>query len=567
MRQVVLSVLEGKNFVLGTFDTTNLKEWWKSESFPGAIDIIYKPIHVYGQYHCCIVKMLNGTYSIYRTKNMGKSWTSVYNTSDKIFTLTTIDYGWIIGSTSSGWIESKLDSGYTWTEISAFAPGCKTVINIGDDILFAHDGTKIWRSTDMAKTWSVVLDKNRWLSKPLHPEWSSCYFSFTGVVEPVLAGINSTIFAGFGPYLVISDDNGDTWMTHIAAWVNNIYNDPRWGNLDNNTILNFNPNQRILQLIVTKGNGLPTTSCELMIRLLVGSTVYYRHSARYNQYTAGSYWQTVFSKPYKGLSGEIISSDVQLPSSSLRNLFTSINTYDNNNNPIIMYSINGGSIWTKIDTSQVTVYTGDPAQEIFSPSGQQVFDEEFWTTYSWVGDACHNSGKYLIDYNKTIRGISFDTDFLTTFRKTFAKSHDILIKNIFYKTLSMDITPKISFHKTYLIDNLVLKNDIGKVYYKDLCLKDSFISTTDFDIASAIRPIIQYSFDINTMKIVITELYPKMYLNDINDKTYGMGMKLIDNHVDQIMNSIERYTTQPPDIRYPNIPYNVWDSRKEGVTL
>jgi len=151
MQPAVLSVVDGKNFLLGTFDTTGFQNWWKSETFPGEVESIQRPLHVYGQYHVCICKMSNGTYSIYRTKNNGKSWIQVYNTSDIIYTLTLIDYGWIIGSTSVGWIESWQDSGYTWNKISSFAPGCQVVVNIGDDILFAHDGYRIWRSVDYAK--------------------------------------------------------------------------------------------------------------------------------------------------------------------------------------------------------------------------------------------------------------------------------------------------------------------------------------------------------------------------------------------------------------------------------
>ena len=136
LKSVALSVVEGKNFILGTFDTVNFQTWWKSEPFPGAIEEIQKPLHVYGQYHVCVCKMTNGTYSIYRTKNAGVSWISVYNTSDKIYTLTLIDYGWVVGSTSAGWIESQLDSGKTWSKISSFAPSCKTVIITGNDVMF-----------------------------------------------------------------------------------------------------------------------------------------------------------------------------------------------------------------------------------------------------------------------------------------------------------------------------------------------------------------------------------------------------------------------------------------------
>jgi len=70
MQPAVLSVVDGKNFLLGTFDTTGFQNWWKSETFPGEVESIQRPLHVYGQYHVCICKMSNGTYSIYRTKIM-----------------------------------------------------------------------------------------------------------------------------------------------------------------------------------------------------------------------------------------------------------------------------------------------------------------------------------------------------------------------------------------------------------------------------------------------------------------------------------------------------------------
>ena len=117
MRPVTLSIVENRNFILGTFDTSGFQTWWKSLPFPGDIDYIKDITHVYGQYHVCIVKMSNGTHSIYRTHDSGKTWVQVYNTPDIIYSITQIDYGWVLASTSTGWLESTLDSGFTWTKI------------------------------------------------------------------------------------------------------------------------------------------------------------------------------------------------------------------------------------------------------------------------------------------------------------------------------------------------------------------------------------------------------------------------------------------------------------------
>jgi len=564
MRPVVLSVIDGKNFILGTFDTTSFQSWWKSKPFPGAIDIIQKPIHVYGQYHVCIVKMLNGTYSIYRTKDMGKTWESVYNTSDIIYTLTTIDYGWIVGSTSSGWIESRLDSGYTWSEISSFAPNCKTVINIGDDYLFAHDGTSIWKSEDYARTWSKVLTKTSWYSQPLHEGWSGWTFSWNGDVEPALAGINETIFVGFGPYLIISDDLGNTWTTHPSGWNNSAFNMPNWGNAS------FSPraNNRILQIIVTEGAGLPTTNSGIMLRNLVGYSVNYMYSGPIvsSGYSAGWQWSTQFSQPFNSANGMITSYDVQRPGSPLPDLLASFTTYDSENNPIVMYSTDGGYTWYSVNTSTVTVYEGDPAQEIISGLGQQVFDEEYFTTYTWVGSACHNSGKYIVEYNKTVRNISHDMDFLVSVRNTKTIPCDVVTKIIKDKTYSFDVLNKKTNIKTYSFDVLNKNTSINQCLIGGY-LQDTFTKSCNYDVVNALRLVKALSQDILSQKELIKFINMRMNLMGPAEKSCTMQMKLVDSHTDQIMNYVERYSPQLPDVRYPNIPYKPVDYNTDTVVL
>lgn len=339
MRPVLLSVVEGKNFLLGTFDTASFRDWWRSETFPGSVESIGEPIHVYGQYHVCVVKKTDGTYSIYRTRNAGKSWVEVYNIPYIIYALSLIDHGWIIGSTSHGWIESRLDSGYTWSEISTFAPNCKTIINIDDDILFAHDGTSIWRSTDYARTWSSLLNKNSWYSTPLHYDWHSHTFGWVGNVEPALAGINQTVLVGFGPYLVISEDCGNSWTTHYSGWEGIDVGVGIWRNSDNRTGPvggTFAPyaGTRILQIILTDGHGCEPNDTAFIIKSLVGSTLYYMYSGpRYAFYSdqgtlvgTGWGWVKTYSMPYKPPSGNIAAYDVLRPGSSSYDIFASITT-------------------------------------------------------------------------------------------------------------------------------------------------------------------------------------------------------------------------------------------------
>jgi hypothetical protein len=571
MRPVVLSIAEGKKFLLGTFDTTNFQNWWKSEPFPGQIDEIQQPLHVFGQYHVCIVKMHNGTYSIYRTKNMGKSWEQVYNTPDKIYTLNLIDYGWVIGSTSSGWIESKLDSGYSWLEISTFAPGCQTVINISDDVLFAHDGTSVWRSYDFARSWSKVITKTGWTSKGYHVPSITQSFKWSGWAYPALAGIGQTILVGFGPYLNISEDLGETWFTHLQGWNSSwaYYNSPTsgWGGSQL-----FSPlyNTRILQLIMTDTSGTTLNETAIMARVLKLDTnqVMYAYSGQeysFENKTTSFAWKTIFTLPFANLDSGVISSyDVLRPGSSEKDKLAVVCSYDSNNRPIVKYSIDAGWIWSTLNYNNVTVYEGDPTQEIISGKGQQIWDEEYWTKSTWVGAACHNSGKYITEYNKTVRCISSDQDLLVSFRKTKNSVRDILIKEMKTKNLLVDLLSKKTKTKDGLFDILNKKN-MSKNYLVSQLLQDTFEKTFEEDVVLASRNLFNCPIQLPLLKSVPISIYYDTLLFDSVDKLYSATIELIDNHVKEILTTVAKYTPQAPDIRYDDIPYVPYDSRTQEV--
>jgi len=571
-RPVLLSAVDGKNFILGTFDTTSFKDWWKSEPFPGSIEDIGEPIHIYGQYHVCIVKKTDGTYSIYRTRNAGKSWIEVYNTSYIIYTLAMIDYGWVIGSTSHGWIESRIDSGYTWSEISTFAPNCKTIINIDDDVLFAHDGRKIWRSTDFAHTWSKVLDSARWTSEPYHwGESSSRDFSWNSDSYPAIAGANQSILVGFGPYLVISTDVGKTWFTHINGWTGENWDIDGWGGDGE-----FGPQfgTRILQLTLTSVDGFTledlsfiarTTNNSGYVRYIYSGPLYYWYDTSPKK--TGYGWKYIFSLPFANYEqGKVSAYDVLTPGSPEHDIFATVCSYDSNNKAIIKYSTNGGYSWSTINSSNVVVYEGDPTQEIVSGLGQQVFDEEYFTRSVWVGQPCHNSGRYKIYYNKAVRGISADFDLLTGFTKTESYGSDMVTYITYEDTCDFDILNKVSIYE-YVPSDMLLKDTVSIFHLPDILMEKEFPISFDMDILNAARKISELDIDSLVQKTCFPEMYPRMYLIGPNEKSYGMETKIVDNYIDEIMNSVERYTIQLPDIHYPDIPYKPVDFRTDGVTL
>lgn len=627
MRPVALSVVEGRNFILGTFDTSGFQTWWKSLPFPGDVESIEDTTHVYGQYHVCIVKLRNGTNSIYRTHDSGKTWKEVYNTTDTIYSITRIDYGHVIASTSTGWLESTLDSGLTWTKISNFAPGCKTVINVDDDVLFGHDGTNIWRSYDIGRTWSKVLSKNSWVSLAWHVEEypeDVFYGSWTGYSCSALAGAGKTIYAGFGPYLNISDDLGKTWFTHLQGWTEywafehgDKYGYPiedwAWGGAKL-----FSPfyNTRILQLEMTDTSGITSDDHALMARVLNLHTnkVMYAYSGKnyfYENKSTGYAWKIKFELPYADEKhGVLCSYDVLQPGSSEYNKLAMVHSYNIINyvpehyvyvyrdklgnyintttkqynlgtlisttfvpasydivyDPVVMYSNDAGWTWNSINCTNVSVYEGDPTQEIISGLGQYVFDEEYWTTATWMGSACHNDGKWIAELNKTIRGLSWDMDIYTIFPSK-NKNYNMIFSTKLYKDKEyvVDLLCK-KLHTTELNPDILLKKPSMKSMIASGYIKKYFDKTCSIDSKLASRIIKDIDNDIFIQQVNESFFNVIMYQKDTEQKSCEFGIKLVDDHVEEIMTSINRYTPQAPDVRYPRTPYVPFDSRNQEVT-
>ena len=584
MRPVALSVVEGRNFILGTFDTTNFQTWWKSLPFPGNVESIEDTTHVYGQYHVCIVKLGNGTNSIYRTHDSGKTWKEVYNTTDTIYSITRIDYGHVIASTSTGWLESTLDSGLTWTKISNFAPGCKTVINVDDDVLFGHDGTNIWRSYDIGRTWSKVLSRDDyWVSLAWHAEEypeEVFYGSWDGYSCSALAGAGKTIYAGFGPYLNISDDLGKTWFTHLQGWTKywalehgEAYGYPvedwAWGGAKL-----FSPfyNTRILQLEMTDTSGITSDDHALIARVLDLDTnkVMYAYSGKnyfYENKSTGYAWKIKFELPYADEKhGVLCSYDVLQPGSSEYDKLVMVCSYDASNNAIVMYSTDSGWTWTTLNYNNVSVYEGDPSQEIISDIGQYVFDEEYWTTATWMGSACHNDGKWIAELNKTIRGLSWDMDIYTVFPSK-NKNYNMIFSTKIYKDKEyvVDLLCK-KLHTTELNPDILLKKPSMKSMIASGYIKKYFDKTCSIDSKLASRIIKDIDNDILIQQVNESFFNVIMYQKDTAQKSCEFSIKLVDDHVEEIMTSINRYTPQAPDVRYPRTPYVPFDSRDQEVT-
>ncbi len=88
----------------------------------------------------------------------------------------------------------------------------------------------------------------------------------------------------------------------------------------------------------------------------------------------------------------------------------------------------------------------------------------------------------------------------------------------------------------------------------------------NIDIINAAKINKPTDFNIYSLKRIDSVFNMRMNQKDAVEKSCGFVMKLVDDHVDEIMTSINRYTLQAPDIRYPSVPYVPFDSRNQEVT-
>ena len=189
MIPVTLSKLDNYPGFVGSFDLVN---WWKSQPLPGDVDIVNDVVWIYGQYHVCSAKMIDGTYTIFQTRDNGYTWYAVLNTAEQINTIIRPDYGVGLAATSDGWWKSN-DSGTTWTKISTSAPGCFCVKELNNEVLVALSRRNVWRSSDQGVTWTSIKTTT------------------TDIIYPAIDGTTFDLLFGFGGTMYYTDNIGNSW--------------------------------------------------------------------------------------------------------------------------------------------------------------------------------------------------------------------------------------------------------------------------------------------------------------------------------------------------------------------
>lgn len=625
---IPVTLVKTENFkgFLGSIDLIN---WWKSESIPGDVDTFTDAIWVYGQYHICSAKMMDGSYSIFQSKNNGVEWTEVLNTSEKINCLLRPDYGFAIAATSGGWWASH-NSGTTWTKLSTQAPNCHTVKELTRSVLVALDGKYIWRSVDNAINWTKSVIHGTSIPVIAYTNYptvdgtyndcfvgctsSNCLMTFellgySGPFSvPTMAGdIALSVDDVDMPYrdnLLFSDDGAEsftacepdsgwalresTYCISSNSYHSNVHFDNSDGYFNDGNgwqigqyigkkfyFKSYNPinlfprntyTDTITDIEMTGINaiGLP----EFVIQVLKTDGTLRHYWTRRISHVASAnkqLWVQFIFDAKSSLSDSLTSDETQVTGTNLISRFVYFSGTTTNSLPLLKRSIDGGEHWTDCDISNAVIYTGPDLTTIL-PDGNNPMMEDSYIKYSYSSLLCHNGWIPFDGYVMRNQSVDMGIYFKPKIPNEKPYSTDCNIANIANMDCSFDILNKIRFYESIILD-ILLKDDVLITYSPDILMEKEFPISFDMDIANAARKISELDIDSLVQKTCFPEMYPRMYLVGPNEKTYGMEMKLVDNHIDEIMNYIEKYTIQLPDIHYPDIPYKPVDFRTDGVTL
>ena len=451
MNPVVLVSLPNANYLLGTFDTTKFRAWWRSRPFPDDLQNIKKGFHIYGRTHLAIAQRVDGRWAVYRSKNYGIDWTSAWLAveGETIYDIVLITYGWAILNTSLGFYET-VDSGVTWSLILSLptAPNAPAFCNIGGgDILMCTDGRYIWRSTDISRSWSQVCDSTDLLMSSFNglggTDRYSQHYSSSNARKPCIAGANGKVLAANGPFLLISKDNGLNFEGH-RHWMADARGNSDWYDLAPPYSLvagrlwppRSSPEFIITQILITSTDGDSgedvtfLIKCNDLVPLSGESQLYARTFVTYGAaghihgvYMNNEFYKCIFQQcVFDYGNSQITAYDLPVTGEDFNDTlaFSAQTKVDSSGNQVISlkYSIDGGLTWIDIDVSKLKV--GDASEGGAAIGG--TVDDNFSKTV-WSSGGCCNFGTWRVIEETRRQCQSYEFDVMAESQRT--KNYDL----------------------------------------------------------------------------------------------------------------------------------------------
>ena len=590
---VVLVALPNLPYLLGTFDTANFRNWWRSAPFPEAIAELKKGLHIYGRSHLAIARRVDGRWAVYRSKDYGINWERAWLASagEVIYDIVLINFGWAIMNTSAGFYETQT-AGTSWTKVSNL-PGASVVpafCNIGGgDVLLCTDGRYIWRSTDIARHWTLVCDMHQ---VPHYVDWYPNYgyanpYYYTDLSLPAIAGACGRIYAANGPFLVRSDEGGNpgTWKgvstwEHFASVASAPPRNVIYYRLWPATPVKF----LINQITISSVDGPTGDDAVYLIRLddrcpVSGETELYSWTFRTYSMTylepgtpAPRYYKNNFFAPVfrqylvPSDSGQRIDAyDVSVLGASYNDklVFSAQTRTDPITGqliPSLKYSRNGGEDWIDIDLNKVKI--GDPS--LGTVYDVSMVDDNF-AKLTWVAAPCNNAGSY---------------DFIELYRRQ-CQSYELDINIAGKGIVSSPFDANICAERNIEQDiDAVLEGQIRKHYQADaLCegrqarsylldrqLQGKVSHNSPVDAIISKDTPCPYQIDVGRIWKQPRKYYHlDALMRTIVGRNYSCDVVLVKNNLNSILSKMAGKIPQFLDLDVPEESEGAFDSKQETV--
>lgn len=576
---VALISLPNLPYFLGTFDTTNFKQWWRSNALPDSLESITKGFHIYGRTHLAIAKRADGRWAIYRSKNYGIDWGRVFlaASGEKIYDIVLITFGWAIINTSTGFYET-VNAGTTWTKISNL-PGTTATpafCNIGGgDVLMCTDGRYIWRSTDKARHWTLICDQQT-IRRTDYAGKSGYY---TGPSKPCICGANGRVYAASGPFLSRSDDGGLTFEV-VAYWEYNpklaaaisrppkaVVYDRMWGsNAPNN-----DPGFLISQILISSVDGVLGDDANYLVKI---DDVYpvsgyedlfswvFKSWTIDAAYAKNANWKVIFQQPLTPVAdGQHLSSyDVSVMGQNYNDklAFSAQTTTGPDGKKVVSlkYSTDGGATWKDIDLNAIKV--GDPDNG--GSSAGSMMDDNY-AKLTWVGPACNNSGHY--DFVELYRTQCQSYELDAKVKASHTRSYQVgsIVEKSKIKAESVDAILKAKPPKSYNID-VMAQGHNTRTYRIDRTCEGTSTKDQEIDAIVEKDQAVIESLDVIAQGQPRRYYLVSAYLRSKRSASYLCDVILVEDGLTETVQKMISKFPQFMDLVDPGLPYEVYDSRK-----
>jgi hypothetical protein len=587
---VVLVALPNVSYMLGTFDTAHYKKWWRSRAFPDNISFIKKGMHIYGRTHLAIAKRVDGRWAVYRSKNYGIDWELAWlaASGEVIYDIVMVAFGWAIMNTSEGFYET-VKAGATWTKIADLPAGTNCAFcNIGGgDVLLCTDGHLIWRSIDIARSWTQVFDMRTVSPGDIYPE-------YTGQSIPCIAGAGGRALAGHGPWMCKSNDDGHTWST-FHSWDQCNVDDPEAYAYDNDLgtyHLCFPPpavihNRRdgflISEIVVASIDGptgddvtfvVKTKDIKPVYELIhdqiyqLNGKYYTRLFKTYSGHTPsgeeyGNFWfRYILQRPLSTSDDQVSAYDLPVTGSSERDTLIFSAQAGDGVPSLCLYTDVSMTDAISIDVESIQIYDSADMEDLPTYGGE--FLDDNYVTNTWVYGGCDNHGYWGTGEGYRRQNLSFEADMDMDSQKEKLQNLDTIIDTTSQADHQADIQIVKPIPVILPVDAL-LDGQATTILQCDRHLEGSVTKDQSIDQILSADKLPVLDIDGVFESRVRNRLYVDMGIRRIVPISHRCDIIILENDLPERLTKMDRKFPQVFDIMVPDVGYGVYNSKKESV--